>query len=273
MLNTEPVIILGAARSGTNFLRDTLMRSNFFSTWKCDEVPALWRYQNYKILHDELDDMIIDKDTINYIKKKFNKISNNKIVLEKTCANSLRPYFIARIFPNAKFIYIIRDGRSVVLSAEKKWKERSNILYLIKKLRYFPIIAIKEYIKQYLNYNQLIRNKKIQNKPWGPIYKEMINDLGKFEIKKVCAKQWSKQVTKCDKFFLENNNKVIKIYYEDLVHDLNKEIKNILNFLNLPFDKEKYANIKIIKNDNKTINLEENILKIINHKLNYHNYL
>ena len=44
----------------------------------------------------------------------------------KTCANSLRPFYVSKIFPTAKFIYIVRDGRRVVMSAEKKWKHAKN---------------------------------------------------------------------------------------------------------------------------------------------------
>lgn len=273
MLKNQPVIILGAARSGTNFLRDTLLKSNHFSSWNCDEIPAIWKYGNFNLHHDEFDNYIPNKKIVYFIKKKFVSISKGKIVLEKTCANSLRPFYVSKIFPTAKFIYIVRDGRRVVLSAEKKWKEKSNFIYLLKKLRYFPISAIPQYIKKNLEYKRLVKSKIILNKPWGPIYNGMINDLQKIEIRNICANQWTKQVNKCDNFYYKNKKNVIKIYYEDLIENYINELEKIFDFLELNFDKKKFFKLKVRQNSKLDINFNNEINLILNKNLKKHHYL
>ena len=41
-MNINPVIIIGAPRSGTNILRDTLSIISNVRTWDCDEIPYIW---------------------------------------------------------------------------------------------------------------------------------------------------------------------------------------------------------------------------------------
>ena len=40
----NPIIIIGAPRSGTNILRDTISSFNEVGTWDCDEIPYIWLY-------------------------------------------------------------------------------------------------------------------------------------------------------------------------------------------------------------------------------------
>ena len=39
-----PIIIIGAPRSGTNILRNTLTTFFEIGTWDCDEIPYIWLY-------------------------------------------------------------------------------------------------------------------------------------------------------------------------------------------------------------------------------------
>ena len=42
----QPVVIIGAARSGTNMLRDVLVKLPGVGTWPCDEINYIWRHGN-----------------------------------------------------------------------------------------------------------------------------------------------------------------------------------------------------------------------------------
>lgn len=136
----DNLIIIGAARSGTNILRDTLLKIPGYVSWNCDEINPIWRHGNLDKDHDILTSDNASLEVINYVNKQFNKLSqkNNKAnIIEKTCANSLRVPFVYRVMPNAKYIFIIRDGRDVIASAMRRWTSNLDLKYTLKKLNIF----------------------------------------------------------------------------------------------------------------------------------------
>ena len=48
-----PLVIIGAARSGTNMLRDLLSSLEPFATWPCDEINYIWRHGNREFETEE----------------------------------------------------------------------------------------------------------------------------------------------------------------------------------------------------------------------------
>ena len=48
MFDFIPLIIIGAGRSGTNILRDSLCKVDGVVTWNCDEINPLWRHGNIR---------------------------------------------------------------------------------------------------------------------------------------------------------------------------------------------------------------------------------
>ena len=54
MKNYTTLIILGAPRSGTNSLRDSLTNIPGYYTWNCDEINYIWRYGNRDYPNDNL---------------------------------------------------------------------------------------------------------------------------------------------------------------------------------------------------------------------------
>lgn len=52
--NFQPVIIIGAGRSGTNMVPDLLTAFPACATWPCDEINYIWRYGNAGFPTDEL---------------------------------------------------------------------------------------------------------------------------------------------------------------------------------------------------------------------------
>ena len=87
------VIIIGAGRSGTNMLRDTLVKFDACDTWDCDEINYIWRYGNRGHASDELQASNLTIKSSQYINAAFENIEKQKrckYIIEKTCANSLR---------------------------------------------------------------------------------------------------------------------------------------------------------------------------------------
>ena len=90
------------------------------------------------------------------------KKKNSKVIVEKTCANSLRVPFVNEIIPDAKFIYIKRDMLDVVGSAKHRWKAPINLIYLLKKhnLCLFLICHIMHLSLSYQEFIDSFRTKK-----------------------------------------------------------------------------------------------------------------
>ena len=98
----ESVIIIGAPRSGTNMLRDMLVKLPGVGTWPCDEINYIWRHGNVRYQSDELFPENATTKVQAYVRKQFENIAKAQdlqTVVEKTCANSLRVGFVDRILP------------------------------------------------------------------------------------------------------------------------------------------------------------------------------
>ena len=151
------VIIIGAPRSGTNMLRDVLCSIEGFDTWPCDEINFIWRHGNIKSQSDELRTDQANDYVKKFIRDKFcrlQKKKNSKVIVEKTCANSLRVPFVNEIIPDAKFIYIKRDMLDVVGSAKHRWK--APISYLFTKKHNLCLFLICHIMHLSLSYQEFI---------------------------------------------------------------------------------------------------------------------
>ena len=68
-----PIIIMGAPRSGTNALRDSLTALPDFRTWPCDEINGIWKYRSLKVGYDNLVKRDASEAKIKYIRAKFDR--------------------------------------------------------------------------------------------------------------------------------------------------------------------------------------------------------
>lgn len=272
------IFILGAGRSGTKFLRDILDASDKVAIIPYD-VGYVWRYGNENLNHDQLTPEMLNKKTIKFIKKilpklvkKYNSKSKPSILIEKSVPNTLRPAFINEIYPNAKFIHLIRDGRSVTESSLRLWKTPPERKYLLNKIKYFPVENYK-YAIGYI-YNRF--KKKISSDKfvpiWGPRYVGIHDDLKEQPLETVCARQW-KQCVVISLSQLQNISKdqILEVRYEDLMSDTNK-LKSICEFIGVS-DIEKVTSY-YEKNVNRSnlekwkSNLSEHQKQIINTEIN-----
>ncbi len=124
----DPIFIVGAPRSGTSLLGRILEKHS--SLVHVREPRIIWKYGN-----DAKSDLLTIDDArpevIEYIRRKFAKVapaSKGLRLLEKSPNNSLRIPFILKIFPDAKFVHIMRDGYESSLSISKFWQNRTSDL-------------------------------------------------------------------------------------------------------------------------------------------------
>lgn len=242
-----PLVVIGAPRSGTNMLRDVLTALDGVATWPCDEINYIWRHGNVREQSDEFSPDLANPLSVNYIRKQFDWVSHNydaHTVVEKTCANSLRVPFVDAVIPEAKYIFIYRDGLDVVGSAVKRWKAELDIPYLARKARFVPLLDLPFYASRYLwnhVYRMISREERLAF--WGPQFKGLEQALINHSLPEVCALQWQRCVELSEAAFsCMPEGKVARVSYEAFVSEPEGELRRIADELELRLDTNALGN-------------------------------
>lgn len=244
----RPLLIIGAPRSGTNMLRDIITQFPGFGTWPCDEINYIWRHGNACYPNDEFSVGQASESVKKFIQRAFACVARKqrlRYVVEKTCANSLRVVFANEVFPEAKFIFIVRDGRDVVASAMKRWVAPLDIPYLLKKARYLPVTDAPYYAIRYLR-NRIFRifSKEKRVSSWGPRFEGMDEMLDNKSLPEVCAAQWAHCVQRAAKDFdTMKSEKFLLVKYEEFVSHPVAELQRIADFLSVRLDNVRAAHM------------------------------
>lgn len=116
------IFVVGAGRSGTTLLARCIGRHP--RVFKLNEKRYVWMYGGYWRSHDrrEADEVTprIESHIRQYFANQFS-VSDCDFLVEKTPSNCLRIGFVQRIFPKARFVHIVRDGRAVSLSSTRAY--------------------------------------------------------------------------------------------------------------------------------------------------------
>lgn len=253
-MTAKNVVIVGAPRSGTNMLRDVLTSLDGIGTWPCDEINYIWRHGNVRYPSDEIPASRATPAVAGYIRNRFEAIRRSQgveVVVEKTCANCLRVPFVDKVVPDAKYIYIHRDGIDATGSAKLRWTAKLDIPYLMEKVRFVPLTDLPYYGFRYLwsrVYRLFSKDKRLAF--WGPKLDDMNTILETHSLNEVCAIQWQRCVDAADKALaVMPENKVIRIKYEDFVTDPQVEMGRIFQFMGRDVSPEKIkAAVKGVSN-------------------------
>ncbi|MGY4688469.1 sulfotransferase family protein [Salibacterium sp. K-3] len=249
MKQYQPVIIIGAGRSGTNMLRDTLTQISGVQTWPCDEINYIWRHHNVRNKTDEFTSDMAKPKVQTYIRQKFDEMAeetNADYLVEKTCANSLRVEYVQRVVPEAKYLHIVRDGRDVVESAKKRWEAPLDTEYIGEKMRFVPKSDLPYYgFKYFLNRLYKLASQENRLASWGPQFTGLSEQLKNKSLEEVCAYQWKASVEKATSAFKNfiPSSQYHTIYYEDFVAEPVQNMKNICSFLNIDVSDDKLEQI------------------------------
>lgn len=192
------IVILGAPRSGTNLLRDVLTALPGLGTWPCDEINYLWRHGNLRYPSDAFPAELARPAVVRYVRGRFEAIARAQgveTVVEKTCANSLRAPFVDRIVPDARYVFIHRDGLDAVASAMERWTAPLDLPYLARKARFVPPTDVPFYAGRYFlnRLYKLFGGGRLAF--WGPAMPDLPALLERHPLDEVCALQWQACVT------------------------------------------------------------------------------
>jgi len=218
----RPIILLGNFRSGTTMLQRIL--ATHHDVVELYEPVGMWLYADPSRDHDEFDESDATERVQKYIRGQFLKYQTehgDRTIIEKTPHNILRIRYVREVFPDARFLYIVRNPLSFISSVELKWQRPAGSKRLLKRVRSTPITQIPFYLKRFLNqqwYNRILRRKYLS--VWGPRYKGIQKDLKDEDMLTVIARQWARAASKADRdLALFEEGQVFRLRYEDFVEN------------------------------------------------------
>ena len=121
----DPVFVIGCSRSGTTVTFETIAASGHFLHFDY-EIPQFWNDLHGPHTNDWASEAAGVADARpehrNRAFAHFYARLGAGPVLDKTCINTLRVAYLHALFPQAKFIFIQRDGRDNVSSMIDGWR-------------------------------------------------------------------------------------------------------------------------------------------------------
>lgn len=221
----RPIVLIGAARSGTKILRDSLAAGLGVPAVPYD-IGYVWRHGN----ESRSDDCLAPGD----IKPRTRRLVGRFLagyadsdgrVVEKTVGNTLRVRFVSDLLPQALFVQVIRDGVQVAASAREEWQAPHDFGYLAAKARHFPLRLVPNYGRKFAYNNTVGRWRASQGhdsahtSTWGPRYPDIDRDLAQGGLLTVTARQWRESVETAARDLATIPQRVVTVRYEDLLTD------------------------------------------------------
>jgi hypothetical protein len=122
----EPIFIIGAPRSGTSLLYAIFRNSSQLAhwpgeaheVWEADYHPALREWESNELVASDLAPTAATRIRTQF----FLTAGPRKRLVDKTPRNSLRVGFVEALFPDARFVFLQRDGRDNVNSLINAWR-------------------------------------------------------------------------------------------------------------------------------------------------------
>ena len=222
-MTARPIIIIGAARSGTNFLRDLLAASARTRAVPYD-VNSIWRYKAGPVPDDALPVEDLSFEKRDFIRQTLRdqagipRGDTDTVLIEKTVSNTLRVPFVHRVFPEAHFIHLVRDGRDVTRSAMSMWQAKPDLGALWTKVKGAPLSNLGYVLGFGANFIKGLLSGHDGGKTWGPRYPGFDADLAERPLVEICARQWLHALSAARRDLAElPPEQVHEIRYEALV--------------------------------------------------------
>lgn len=219
----RPVVVLGAARSGTKLLRSIIAASPQYAAVPHD-VNYVWRTLAPQHPNDALAAVALHPAKVARVRSLLLRMAGiigdeRRQFVEKTVSNTLRVPLVDQVLPDALYVHLVRDGRAVTESALRCWQSPPELRRLLDKLRTYPWRSCSRYAFAHVSgiaQRYLSGNRRLP--VWGPAYPGIQKDLERMSLAEVCALQWRRTVEAARKDLSSiPADRWIEIRYEDLV--------------------------------------------------------
>lgn len=222
-----------------------------------DEPVGLWLSADPGRAHDEFDEADATDKVKSYIRKqflKFQKANGGRIIVEKTPHNILRVGYVRAIFPDAHFVYIVRNPLSFVSSSELKWQRPAGGKRIMKRVRSTPVSQLHKYLVRFVSQqwnNRILKRKYLSI--WGPRYEGIQDDLKTQNLMTVIARQWARASAKAERDLAEfPPGKVLRLRYEDFVEQPVEQLRRVFAHCGLEITDEIERTVReTVKTDRK----------------------
>ena len=220
----DPVFVVGCSRSGTTVTYETIAMSPRLLSFG-HEIPEFWdslwgphhnRWESEAAGAEHA--LPAHRDAAQ--RYFFQRLGLGR-VLDKTCINVMRVPYLHALFPNARFVYIHRDGRDNVSSLMDGWLHDGHFA-LGKLLGPFPCpVAIDGGAFH----------------EWSFFLPPGWRDYNDAPLEEVCALQW----LTANRFALDASRQIppeqwIRLRYEDIFDRPLPMFREVFERLKLPFD-------------------------------------
>ena len=144
------IVLIGAARSGTKIMRDTLSRGHR-ARERSPSTSGSSGASARTSLTTRCEPGSLGPRERAFIARYVDRYAAGQppSVIEKTVGNALRVPFVASVFPDATFVHLVRNGVDVAESTMRQWHEPADFRYLASKLRHFPPRLLPSYGRTY----------------------------------------------------------------------------------------------------------------------------
>lgn len=206
------------------------------------DVNYVWRYGAEASEDDVLDPNALTKKRIEFIRNAIRSLAKagpGDILIEKTVASTLRVPFVEAVFPDARYVHLIRDGREVAESAMRQWEAPPDWSALARKVRDIPLENLGYVAWFGGNFVKGLFSGRKGGKVWGPRFPGIDAMVEQGPLSRVCAQQWLESYNRASADLSRVSNaetRVFTIRYEDLIRD-DKSLATLMDQLDLP-DKE-----------------------------------
>jgi hypothetical protein len=232
----RPIFIVNPPRSGSSLLFETLAQAPNLYTVGGESHGVIEGVRGLGLVAAKFESNCLDErqarpEIIQELRARFDQALHDRAgapppagrvrMLEKTPKNALRVPFLAKVFPEARFIYLYRDPRQVLASMMEGWESGRFVMY---------------------------RDLPDWTGPWSFLLTPGWRDLAGLPLSRIVAAQWASATT----VLLDSLEKLpgerwISARYDSLLADPNAEIARLCDAMDLAWDRRLGADLPLAR--------------------------